>query len=70
MEERDYLLLLAGHQPPAAGRPAITSAGLLRVLDRLDDTPAEIVTELGETLRQSAGGGPGRRCHGLHRALA
>ncbi|TDB83241.1 transcriptional regulator, partial [Micromonospora fluostatini] len=27
--------------------------GLLRVLDRLDDTPAEIVTELGETLRQS-----------------
>jgi hypothetical protein len=29
------------------------SPGLLRVLDRLDDTPAEIVTELGETLRQS-----------------
>ncbi len=26
---------------------------MLRVLDRLDDTPAEIVTELGETLRQS-----------------
>ena len=27
--------------------------GLLRILDRLDDTPAEIVTELGETLRQT-----------------
>jgi hypothetical protein len=26
---------------------------LLRILDRLADTPAEIVTELGETLRQS-----------------
>ncbi|MFH9202717.1 hypothetical protein ACH4KO_33945 [Streptomyces anulatus] len=29
------------------------SPGLLRILDRLDDTPAEIVTELGETLRQT-----------------
>jgi hypothetical protein len=27
---------------------------MLRVLDRLDDTPAEITTELGETLRQNA----------------
>jgi hypothetical protein len=26
---------------------------MLRILDRLDDTPAEIVTELGETLRQT-----------------
>jgi hypothetical protein len=26
---------------------------MLRTLDRLDDTPAEIVTELGETLKQS-----------------
>ena len=29
------------------------SPGLLRILDRLEDTPAEIVTELGETLRQT-----------------
>ncbi|MCZ9339108.1 transcriptional regulator, partial [Streptomyces sp. TRM76130] len=27
--------------------------GLLRIFDRLHDTPAEIVTELGETLRQT-----------------
>jgi hypothetical protein len=27
---------------------------VLRVLDRLTDTPAEVVTELGETLRQTA----------------
>ena len=26
---------------------------MLRILDRLDDTPAEIVTELGVTLRQT-----------------
>lgn len=26
---------------------------MLRILDRLEDTPAEIVTELGETLRQT-----------------
>ncbi len=53
-EERDHLFHLAGHTPPARGasRDHI-SPGLLRILDRLDDTPAEIVTELGETLKQS-----------------
>jgi hypothetical protein len=54
LAERDHLFRLAGHAPPvrgAAGRHV--GPGLLRVLDRLDDTPAEIVTELGETLRQS-----------------
>lgn len=52
--ERDHLFRLAGHTPPAPGSESEhVSPGLLRVLDRLDDTPAEIVTELGETLRQS-----------------
>ncbi|MGN7797953.1 helix-turn-helix transcriptional regulator [Leifsonia sp. 22587] len=52
--ERDHLFRLAGHTPPAQGSESEhVSPGLLRVLDRLDDTPAEIVTELGETLRQS-----------------
>ncbi len=52
--ERDHLFRLAGHTPPAPGAGSEhVSPGLLRVLDRLDDTPAEIVTELGETLRQS-----------------
>lgn len=54
LDERDHLFRLAGHNPPTRGVPAEhISPGLLRVLDRLDDTPAEIVTELGETLRQS-----------------
>ncbi|MEV5331096.1 helix-turn-helix transcriptional regulator [Streptomyces werraensis] len=54
LDERDHLFRLAGHNPPARG-PASEhiSPGLLRILDRLQDTPAEIVTELGETLRQT-----------------
>jgi transcriptional regulator with XRE-family HTH domain len=52
--ERDHLFRLAGHRPPQAGTSSEhISPGLLRILDRLGDTPAEIVTELGETLRQS-----------------
>ncbi|MGY1943618.1 helix-turn-helix transcriptional regulator [Nocardia asiatica] len=54
LDERDHLFRLAGHNPPARGATSEhISPGLLRVLDRLDDTPAEIVTELGETLRQT-----------------
>ncbi|WP_428966194.1 helix-turn-helix transcriptional regulator [Micromonospora fluostatini] len=54
IDERDHLFRLAGHHPPPRGSSTDhISPGLLRVLDRLDDTPAEIVTELGETLRQS-----------------
>jgi len=53
--ERDHVFRLAGHNPPARGAASgdHVSPGLLRILDRLQDTPAEIVTELGETLRQS-----------------
>ena len=55
LDERDHLFRLAGHQPPPRGGVSEhISPGLLRVFDRLGDTPAEIVTELGETLRQSA----------------
>jgi transcriptional regulator with XRE-family HTH domain len=53
-DERDHVLHLSGHNPPARGAAsAQISPGLLRILDCLGDTPAEIVTELGETLRQS-----------------
>lgn len=54
LDERDHLFRLAGHAPPQRG-PAgrHIGPGLLRVLDRLADTPAEVVTETGETLRQS-----------------
>ncbi|MCS5735042.1 helix-turn-helix transcriptional regulator [Herbiconiux daphne] len=54
LDERDHVFRLAGHRPPARGTTSEhVSPGLLRILDRLDDTPAEIITELGETLRQS-----------------
>lgn len=54
IDERDHLFRLAGHTPPArGGQGEHISPGMLRILDRLSDTPAEIVTELGETLRQT-----------------
>jgi transcriptional regulator with XRE-family HTH domain len=54
LDERDHLFRLAGqHSPPRDAVGDHISPGLLRILDRLADTPAEIVTELGETLRQS-----------------
>ncbi|PWV57238.1 helix-turn-helix transcriptional regulator [Nocardiopsis sp. L17-MgMaSL7] len=54
LDERDHLFRLAGHNPPVRGADTEhISPGLLRVFDRLGDTPAEIVTELGETLRQT-----------------
>ncbi|MGY1735795.1 helix-turn-helix transcriptional regulator [Geodermatophilus sp. SYSU D00684] len=54
LDERDHLFRLAGHRPPARGADGEhVGPGLLRILDRLGDTPAEIVTELGETLRQT-----------------
>lgn len=53
-DERDYLYRLAGHATPdrlqGAGRVA---AALLRVLDRLDDCPALVISNLGETLAQN-----------------
>ena len=53
-DERDHLFRLAGHHPPAGGAAGDhISPGMLRIFDRLTDTPAEIVTELGETLRQN-----------------
>ncbi|OPF83932.1 transcriptional regulator [Streptomyces antioxidans] len=54
LDERDHLFRLAGQTPPPRGADSEhISPGLLRILDRLHDTPAEIVTELGETLRQT-----------------
>lgn len=52
--ERDYLYQMAGHNAPAPV-PAAThvAPALLRVLDRLSDTPALILSSLGETLVQN-----------------
>jgi transcriptional regulator with XRE-family HTH domain len=50
-DERDYVFRLAGHAAPdRSGDAGHVAPGLMRVLDRLDDTPALILTSLGETL--------------------
>ena len=54
LDERDHLFRLAGHEAPARVlRSRHVSPALMRVLDRLDDTPAQVVTDLGETLAQN-----------------
>jgi transcriptional regulator with XRE-family HTH domain len=54
LDERDHLFRLAGHQPPPHGPDGDhVGPGMMRILDRLVDTPAEVVTELGETLQQT-----------------
>lgn len=53
-DERDYLYRVAGHSAPdrlAAGE--YVAPALLRVLDRLSDTPAMVINALGETLVQN-----------------
>jgi transcriptional regulator with XRE-family HTH domain len=53
-DERDYLFQMAGHNAPAAVSAGTHVApALLRVLDRLSDTPALILSSLGETLVQN-----------------
>ncbi|WP_337001095.1 MULTISPECIES: helix-turn-helix transcriptional regulator [unclassified Microbacterium] len=74
VDERDHLFRLAGHAPPPRGGVSEhISPGLLRILDRLQDTPAEIVSELGETLLQTPLGvaltGETTRFTGLDRSL-
>ena len=55
LDERDHLLLLAGHQPPAhPGSSTHVSPGLMRILDSLTDTPAQVMGPLGETLAQNS----------------
>jgi hypothetical protein len=54
LDERDHLFRLAGHNAPARTlRGDHVNPGILRILDRLDDTPAQVVTALGETLAQT-----------------
>ncbi len=54
LDERDHLFRLAGHTAPTrVSRSDHVSPGLMRVLDRLDDTPAEVISDIGETLVQN-----------------
>jgi transcriptional regulator with XRE-family HTH domain len=54
LDERDYLFRVAGHHAPARSvRSAHVAPGLMRIVDRLADTPAQVMTDLGETLVQT-----------------
>ncbi|SDM54337.1 helix-turn-helix transcriptional regulator [Allokutzneria albata] len=54
LDERDHLFRLAGHSAPTRVlRSDHVSQGLMRVLDRLTDTPALVLSDLGETLVQN-----------------
>jgi transcriptional regulator with XRE-family HTH domain len=54
-DERDHLFHLSGHQPPPAdGVARLARAGLIRMLDLLGDTPAMVISDLGEVLAQNA----------------
>ncbi|MFI7450774.1 helix-turn-helix transcriptional regulator [Nonomuraea sp. NPDC049714] len=53
-DERDHLFHLAGHHPPPAdGAARLARAGLTRMLDLLGDTPAAVLSDLGEVLAQN-----------------
>jgi transcriptional regulator with XRE-family HTH domain len=74
IEERDHLFRLAGHNAPDRSyRSDHVSPGLMRVLDRLQDTPAQVMGTIGETLVQTPlaatllGDDTGRA--GLHRFM-
>jgi transcriptional regulator with XRE-family HTH domain len=53
-DETDHLFRLCGHGAPTrVQRSEHVSPALLRILDRLHDTPAMVVTDLGQTLVQN-----------------
>ncbi|WP_129842129.1 helix-turn-helix transcriptional regulator [Streptomyces sp. RFCAC02] len=53
-DERAHLFHLAGHRPaPAEGVARLARAGLVRMLDLLDGTPALVLSDLGEVLAQN-----------------
>jgi transcriptional regulator with XRE-family HTH domain len=54
LDERDHLFRMAGHGAPRRNlRSDHVSPGVMRILDRLADTPAQVMSALGETLTQT-----------------
>jgi transcriptional regulator with XRE-family HTH domain len=54
-DARDHLFHLAGEEPPRAGHgTGHVRPGLLLVLDRLEDTPAQVVSDFGDVLAQNS----------------
>jgi transcriptional regulator with XRE-family HTH domain len=53
LDERDHLFRLAGHvPPPRTARSGHVNPGMMRIIERLD-CPAEIISDIGETLVQN-----------------
>lgn len=54
-DERDHLFHLAGEEPPReAGGSTHVRPGLLLILDRLHDMPAQVISDFGDVLAQNA----------------
>ena len=54
LDERDHLFRIGGHPVPQRQmRGDHLDPGIMRILDRLADTPAQVLNHLGETLRQT-----------------
>ncbi len=54
LAERDHLFTLAGHSTPRrTSRTDHVAPALMRILDRLQDTPAQVMGGLGQTLVQT-----------------
>lgn len=54
LDERDHLFRLAGHHGPRrVRRSEHVSPALMRVLDRLDDTPAMVISDMADALVQN-----------------
>ena len=57
MDERDHLFRIGGHAAPQrVHRADHINPGMMRILDRMADTPAQVMSSLGETLRQTRPG--------------
>jgi transcriptional regulator with XRE-family HTH domain len=54
LDERDHVFRLAGHATPRRVlRDDHINPGMMRIFDRLEDTPAQVMSHLGETLKQT-----------------
>jgi hypothetical protein len=54
LDERDHVFRLAGHATPRRiRRDDHINPGMMRIFDRLEDTPAQVISHLGETLAQT-----------------
>ncbi|AGZ41703.1 helix-turn-helix transcriptional regulator [Actinoplanes friuliensis] len=54
LEERDHLFRLAGYATPSrAAHSEHVNPGMMRIFDGLEDAAAQVVSHLGETLRQT-----------------